>query len=84
MLIEDLLAELRPIPLAYEQVAFYLEDNLEEIYAFLKNNSYEDEYSAIKGFLTANSALTKSLKDLVNEYQENVNKNFSQLLKNEI
>ena len=84
MLIEDLLAELRPISFAYEQITFLIEDNMEDVYALLKQNGFEEEYSTIKGGLTANLAINKFLKDLVNEYQENVNKNFSQLLKNEI
>ena len=84
MLIEDLLAELKPIFFAYEQITFLIEDNMEDVYALLKQNGFEEEYNAIKGGLTANFAINKVLKDLVNEYQENVNKNFSQLLKNEI
>lgn len=84
MLIENILCELKLISLAYEQITMQIQYNVHEIWSILKKNEYEEEYNAIEGFLTASLALNKSLKDLINEYQENINNNYSQLLKNEI
>ena len=84
MLIEDLLIELRLISLAYEQIDLQFQEVIANTFIVLGKNGYEKDFDAMNGLLTANMAVSRSLKDLVNEYQENVNKNFSQLLKNEI
>jgi hypothetical protein len=84
MLIEDLLIELRLISLAYEQIDLQLQEVIANTFVVLRKNGHEKDFDAMNGLLTANMAVSKSLKDLVNEYQENVNKNYPQLLKNEI
>ena len=84
MLIEDMLAELGPVSHAYKYVTLQIEDIFSETFGVLRDNGYQEEINTIKGFLTANIALNDYFKNLINEYQNEVNTNYAQMLKNEI
>ena len=83
MLIESLLFEIEFKKEGLKYVNDYIIDEVNENWCSYKGIEAEN-YKKIFGLLHANSALIKSIEEILNSYQNKIDKNYAELLKTDM